>query len=334
MRGWVAVVGADHDFQLAQHLGRFFLAGAHHRQGAHALAVQAEAFAERGGDKDVEPRGHELADHRAVFGDALGKALVGHVEEGGQLAGLHHLDHLRPLRWRDVVARRVVAAGVQHHDGAGRGGLQVGQHAVEVQAARGGVVVAVGAHLEAGLREQRAVVLPARVADQHLGVGAELLQKVGADLQPARAAQRLHRGHAALRDDVGIGAEHQLLHRVVVGGNAVDRQVAARLRRVHQRLLGRLHAGQQRQLAVLVEVHADAQVDLVGVGVGGKLLVQTQDRVAGGHFDGGKQRHGGQSCGLKRADKRRAAVSNWPACATLEGKPLNFSGPPRTVSSV
>jgi hypothetical protein len=54
----------------------------------------------------------------------------------------------------------------------------------------------------------------------------------------------------------------------------------------------RLHALQQRQLAVVVEVHAHAEVDLVGVGVGVELLVQTQDGVAGGHFDGGEERHG------------------------------------------
>jgi hypothetical protein len=46
---------------------------------------------------------------------------------------------------------------------------------------------------------------------------------------------------------------------------------------------------QQRQLAVVVEVHAHAQVDLGGVGVGVELLVQAQDRVARGHFDGGKE---------------------------------------------
>lgn len=34
-----------------------------------------------------------------------------------------------------------------------------------------------------------------------------------------------------------------------------------------------------------------AQIYLVGVGVRVVLLIQTQDRVAGGHFDGGEQRH-------------------------------------------
>jgi hypothetical protein len=34
--------------------------------------------------KKFRPSGHKLADHGAVFGDAVAKALVGHVEEGGE----------------------------------------------------------------------------------------------------------------------------------------------------------------------------------------------------------------------------------------------------------
>ena len=292
MRGRVGVVGADHDLELAQHAVGFFLVRCHHRQGAHALAVQAEALGERGRDKDVETGGHELADHGAVFLDAMAKALVGHVQERGQALGLDGGDHLVPLRSRQVVARGVVAAGVQHDDGAGRCGVQVGQHAVEVDRARGGVVVAVAAHFKARVLEDGAVVFPARVGDQHLGLGADLLEEVGADLEATGAANGLHRGHAARLHHVGVGAEHQGLDGVVVGRNAVDGQVAARCGLVHQGFFGGLHAGQQRQLAVVVEVHAHAQVDLVGVGVSVELLVETQDGVAGGHFDGGEQRHG------------------------------------------
>ncbi|MFM8866249.1 MAG: hypothetical protein ACKOFG_15375, partial [Limnohabitans sp.] len=55
----------------------------------------------------------------------------------------------------------------------------------------------------------------------------------------------------------------------------------------------------------------------VGVGVGGELLVQAQDRVAGGHFDGGKQRHGkvlGLGCsdgGLAKARLRLSVCRNF-----------------------
>ena len=197
-----------------------------------------------------------------------------------------------PLLGRQVDAGRVVAAGVQHDDGAGRRGGQLGDHRVEGDAAGGRVVVRVLLDGEAGVGEQRAVVLPARVADQHLGVGMQALEEIGADLQAAGAAQGLDGGDAALLDDVGVGAEHQALHGLVVGGDAVDGQVAARLLQLDQLLLGRGHAGQQRQLAVLVGIDADAQVDLGRVGVGVELLVQAEDGVTRGEFDGGKQRHG------------------------------------------
>ena len=45
----VAVIGANDDFELAQHAGGFVFALAQNAQRANALAVQAEAFAETGG---------------------------------------------------------------------------------------------------------------------------------------------------------------------------------------------------------------------------------------------------------------------------------------------
>src|SRR5690606_15654685 len=110
---------------------------------------------------------------------------------------------------------------------AGRRGVQGREHAFEVDATLGGVVVRIGLHLEAGVGEQGAVVFPARVADQDLGGGVELLQEVGADLQAAGAADRLHGGHAAALDGLGVGPKYQALHGRVIGGDAVDRQVAA-----------------------------------------------------------------------------------------------------------
>ena len=85
-----------------------------------------------------------------------------------------------------------------------------------------------------------------------------------------------------------IGAEHQGLHACIVGSNAVDGQVATGGGFFHHGFFSRLNALQQRQLAVVVEIHAHAEVDLVGVGVGVELLVEAQDGVVGGHFDGGE----------------------------------------------
>ena len=169
VRRRVGVVGADHALELAQHAVGFLFRRAHDAERADALAVEREALREAGGDEEVEAGVHEHADHRAVFGDAVAEALVGHVEEGHQVARLDGRDDLRPLRRRDVVAGRVVAAGVQHDD-ACPGSRRSAPPACRRSRRRGGrVVVRIGADREAGALEQRAVVFPARVADQHLG---------------------------------------------------------------------------------------------------------------------------------------------------------------------
>ncbi|MCY1543091.1 hypothetical protein D9M68_788860 [compost metagenome] len=52
-----------------------------------------------------------------------------------------------------------------------------------------------------------------------------------------------------------------------------------------------MNALQQWKLAVVVEINAHSQVHLVGIGVGGKLFVQTENWVARCHFDGGEEGH-------------------------------------------
>jgi hypothetical protein len=210
-----------------------------------------------------------------------------------EAARLGGRDDLVPLPGREVVAGRVVAAGMQHDDRAGRGHVQRGQHAVEVDPAARRDVVRIGLDGEAGVGEQRAVVLPARVADQHLGAGVQAAQEVRAELEAAGAAECLHGGDAAGLDDGAVGPKYEGLDRSVVRGDAVDGKVAARLRCFHHLALGALHALQQGELARIVVVHADAQVDLVRVGVGVERLGQAQDRVAGSHLDGLEQRHAG-----------------------------------------
>jgi hypothetical protein len=154
----------------------------------------------------------------------------------------------------------------------------------------------VGDDLEAGAFEQGPVVFPARVADHDLGRRVEALQEVGAELEPAGAAEGLHGRHAAGLADRRVGAKYEILDRTVVSSDAIDRQVVAGLRRFHHQLFGRLHAGQQRQLAVLVEVDADAEVDLCRIGVGVELIVESEDRVAGRQLDVGEEGGHGLSC--------------------------------------
>jgi hypothetical protein len=114
--------------------------------------------------------------------------------------------------------------------------------------------------------------------------GAEFLQEVGTDLQATGTADSLHRGHPAGRDGFGAGAKHQVLDDRIVGGDAVDRQVAAGLGRFHHGLLRRLHALQQRQFAVLVVIDTDAQIDLCRIGVGRRIVRSDPGSGRGGPF--------------------------------------------------
>jgi hypothetical protein len=57
--------------------------------------------------------------------------------------------------------------------------------------------------------------------------------------------------------------------------------------------LGLFHAFEQRQFALVIKVNTHAQIHFFGVGIGCELLVQTQDGVTGGHFNGVKQGHVG-----------------------------------------
>ena len=134
------------------------------------------------------------------------------------------------------------------------------------------------------------MVLPARVADPDLRARRDLAQEIGADLQASRATDRLDGDDALLPDGGELFAEDQLPRRAVVGGETVDRQVIAR-RRGFQALAFRApHAFQQRHLARIVVVDADAEVDLLRVRVGDVRLRDAEDRIARRHGNLGKER--------------------------------------------
>src|SRR5664279_3389431 len=99
------------------------------------------------------------------------------------------------------------------------------QHSIEVESMGRRVVIAIGLDDEAGAFEQRAMVFPTRIADVDLGTRREPAQKVRADLQPAGTAQRLQRDGPAGRDDLVFRAEDKRLYRLVIRGDAIDRQV-------------------------------------------------------------------------------------------------------------
>jgi hypothetical protein len=159
--------------------------------------------------------------------------------------------------------------------------------------ARGDVEIGVRIDHKSGAFEQRAMIFPARVADPDLRSGGEAAKEIGADLERAGPADCLHRHDPAFRDEIRIAAEQQRLHFAVVRGNAVDRQIRARRCLVGQLALGALHAVEERHLAVLVAVDADAQVDLGWIRVGIEGLGDAEDGVARRELDRGQKRSGG-----------------------------------------
>jgi hypothetical protein len=190
------------------------------------------------------------------------------------------------IRARQVDAGGVMAAGMQGDDRRGGCGSQGGAHSGEVDAAGLVVVVRIRGDAKARALEQRPVVLPARVTDQHRIEAADPLEEIGADLQRAGATKRLRRDQPARGDQRRVLAEQQFLHCGVVHGKAFDRQITAGEAGFHACPLGFAHGAQQWDAAVVVAIDAGTKTDLAGPRVGSKCLGQAQDRVPRRQFDG------------------------------------------------
>ena len=102
---------------------------------ADAFAVKAEALGERNGDKEVHARALTGTHRFRVRLEALGEALVSHVEEGEKVALGDKLNHLRPLLARQIGSRRVVTANLQKHHRLRRKRAEVFEHFVEEELA-------------------------------------------------------------------------------------------------------------------------------------------------------------------------------------------------------
>ena len=119
-----------------------------------------------------------------------------------------------------------------------------------------------------------------------------MAQEVGAYFQRAGSAHRLHGNSASGVQDFAVRAEDQLLDRAIVRRDPVDRQIDVRRAALGDRVLHAPHALEQRHLAVVVVVHADAEVDLVRIRIGVKRFADAEYRVARRHLDGGQERGG------------------------------------------
>ncbi len=115
-----------------------------------------------------------------------------------------------------------------------------------------------------------------------------------------------------------VGAEQQVLYGVVVGGGAFDGLVATGRAGFEAGLFGGLDGAEQGDLAVIVEIHANAEVDLGAAGVSVEGFVQTKDRVAGEPFP--PQQRSKSSWGLQMdgEEERGTRVLRW---AIIRGCP-------------
>ena len=159
--GGVGVEGADEDLDLR--VDALLLLGVltHDGEGTNTLAVKTHVLGERLSKADVVALLDEVADGEGILvGVARGEALVGHVEEG-EVAGVSDsLGDLLPLLLGGINTSGVVSTGVEEEDATLRGGLDVGNHALEVEANGVLVVVPVLLDLEAGIGEDGTVVSP------------------------------------------------------------------------------------------------------------------------------------------------------------------------------
>ena len=247
-------------------------------QQAGALAVEPEVLGAGHGHQHLGDLAREHADRGRVALEVVAEPLVGEVDERQQAAPRDDVGDGGPLRDGQVLAGRVVAAGMQHDDGARGQGLEVGGHAVELDRVLRGGVVGIALDLEPRAAEQRDVVRPGRVADVHRGVRARDAQQLGAEAQRTAAAGRLHGGGVALAAGV-IGTHHELQH-LGIEARVPDRAEVglAGLRRDDLRL-GALHRGRHRRVALVVLVDADPEVDLQRRGVALEGGADPEDRV-------------------------------------------------------
>ena len=285
MRGRARVVGARDTLDLRQHARGFLRIGGDDRQRADAFAVERKRLGKRTGDQHRSRRCGKAPDDAGVGLGAVAEALIREVEDRHQPAAADALDDRGPLRIGRIDACRIVAARMQNDDRTGRHRIDRIDHSREIEAVRACVVVPVLVDLEARVLEQGPMVFPARITDPHLRVRQQSPKEIGADLQRSGAAQCLHRDDPARAHRFIVGAEDQHLRRLVVRGDTVDRQVAARRRLAGHVPFHALHALEQRQLAGVVVVDADAEVDLARILVGNEGLGDAENRVARGHLD-------------------------------------------------
>lgn len=117
MNGGIGVQATDYDLQLGNDAASLLFVGAHGGEGASTLAIQTHILGETLRQAEVMAIGLEGTYGLGIAVDvASGETLVGHVDEGIQVALLHQRRDLAPLLQSGIHAGRIVGAGVQEDD--------------------------------------------------------------------------------------------------------------------------------------------------------------------------------------------------------------------------
>lgn len=201
-----------------------------------------------------------------LVGVTAGKALVSHVEEGEVLAVLDSLSNLDPLLLGRVNTSWVVSASVEQDNAALGHGLDVGHHAVKVEANRVLVVVAVLLDLQARVLEDSIVVRPGWIGDvDSLRAGVVTLKEGTANAQSTSARDGLGDGDTVFVERSRVGAVGELERSLGEVGNTSDACVLLVEVLFDDLLLCLLHGGENVGFALVIAVCANTCAESIDI---------------------------------------------------------------------
>src|SRR5688572_32020330 len=153
---------------------------------------------------------------------------------------------------------------MQHDDGMWCERFKRVDHCVESNTTRGCVVIGIRNYRKPSALEHATMVFPRWLTDRNACVGQHFFQKISADLQRPGATQRLRSNRPALGDQRRRVTKEELLHRCVIGSDAVYREIALR-NRFGLAPFCFSDRAQHWNSTFVIEINADAQVDSVRV---------------------------------------------------------------------
>ncbi len=211
--------------------------------------------------------------------EPLAQTLIGQINERHHLFAQTQLRNHMPLLARQIRAAWVVAATVQKQDIALPHSLDRRDHRLEVDSMRIEVVVGVLREVQTGELEQREMVGPRRITEINLSVGPRAMQQVTGNAERPATARRLNRRDAAGGDDGMTLAEYQALHAGIEAGVTGNGDIGLGGLCSEELLLAATNRFENRRVAVVVLIDANAEINLVRAFVGAKQSHDADDRI-------------------------------------------------------